>query len=189
MPSLGDNRLGPQVVPCFRCMFLLDMPSSSSPESSSVILTQLRHRRHWPSPREGNGSALSTSPPSASSGVHDVGASWFAFATACQVASLLGGSDRVAPAPETFTSGLPTCRSPFTLPGITTVASGHPPPAGLAPAGTATSIAATSLQWMPWPPLIGSPAVLHLHRYYGIVRLLACPCLRLRFPLAAGDSA
>ncbi len=31
------------------------------------------------------------------------------------------------------------------LPGITTVASGHPPPAGLAPAGTATSIAATPL--------------------------------------------
>ena len=59
MPLLGDNRLGPQVVPCFRCMFLLDMPSSRSPESSSVILTQSLHRRHWPSPRGGNGSALS----------------------------------------------------------------------------------------------------------------------------------
>src|ERR1700730_901525 len=62
MPSLGDNRLGPQVVPCFRCMFLLDMPSSRSPESSSVILTQSLHRRHWPSPRGGNGSALSIFP-------------------------------------------------------------------------------------------------------------------------------
>ena len=40
MPSLGVIRLGPQVVPCFRCMFLLDMPSSRSPESSSVILSQ-----------------------------------------------------------------------------------------------------------------------------------------------------
>jgi len=47
----------------------------------------------------------------------------------------------------------------------------------------------------PFPPVDavaaprGSPAVLHLHRYYGLVRLLVCPCLRLRFPLAAGDSA
>jgi hypothetical protein len=40
MPSLGVHRLGPQVVPCFRCRFLLDMPSSRSPESSSVILSQ-----------------------------------------------------------------------------------------------------------------------------------------------------
>jgi len=75
MPSLGVHRRGPQVVPCFHCMFLLDMPSSRSPESSSVLLTQLLlHRRHWPSPREGNGSALSISPPSASGGAGDVGA-------------------------------------------------------------------------------------------------------------------
>ena len=79
MPSLGVHRLGPQVVPCFRCMFLLDMPSSMSPESSSVILTQLHHRRHWPSPREGNGSALSISPPSASGGSTNFGASLVRF--------------------------------------------------------------------------------------------------------------
>jgi len=71
------------------------------------------------------------------SGLH-----WFAFATACRVASLLDGSDRVSPAAETFTSGLSTCRSPFTLPDITTVALGYTPPAGLSPAGTAASIAA-----------------------------------------------
>src|SRR5438034_9255590 len=34
-----------------------------------------------------------------------------------------------------------------------------------------------SLQWMPWPPLLGSPAVLHLHRYHGLVRLLICSSL------------
>ena len=45
----------------------------------------------------------------------------------------------------------------------------------------------------PFPPVdtvaapCGSPAVLHLHRYYGLVRLLACPCLRLRLPLATGS--
>src|SRR5262245_36936568 len=32
-----------------------------------------------------------------------------------------------------------------------------------------------SLQWMPWPPLTGSPAVLHLPQYYGVVRLLPDP--------------
>jgi hypothetical protein len=139
-------RLGRQVVPCFRCMFLLDMPSSRSPESSSVILTQSLHRRPWPSPRGGNGSALSILPTIRfKRGALISGFYGFAFATACQVASLLGGSDRVAPAPETFTPRLSTRRSPFALLGMTTVASGPLPPAGLAPAGTAVSIAATPL--------------------------------------------
>ena len=31
-----------------------------------------------------------------------------------------------------------------------------------------------SLRWVPWPPLRG-PAVPHLHRYYGVVRLLLHP--------------
>jgi len=34
-----------------------------------------------------------------------------------------------------------------------------------------------SLQWMPWPPLTGSPAVLHLPQYYGVVRLLPDPSM------------
>jgi len=50
MPSLGQIRLGPQVVPCFRCLFLPGMPSSTTPASSSVILTQLLYRQLWPSP-------------------------------------------------------------------------------------------------------------------------------------------
>jgi hypothetical protein len=33
-----------------------------------------------------------------------------------------------------------------------------------------------SLQWVPWPPLAG-PAVPHLHRYYGVIRLLHHPSL------------
>ena len=61
MPSLCHIGLGPPVVPCFRCAFLLGMPSSTTPQSSSVILTQfftdnmgLRH--------VAIGSALSTLP-------------------------------------------------------------------------------------------------------------------------------
>ena len=152
MPSLGNIRLGPQGVRCFRCAFLLDMPSSTIPESSSVILTQVPHRQHWPSPKRERLGALNAPTIRFGRG-QDFGASWFAIATAYRVASLLGGSDRVSPAPETFTSGLPACRSPFTLPDMTTVASGPSPPAGLAPAGTAVSIAA------PLQPCLFSPAV------------------------------
>ena len=61
MPSLGNIRLGPQVVPCFRCMFLLGMPSSMTPESSSSVLTQLLHRQHWPSPGRERLGALNAS--------------------------------------------------------------------------------------------------------------------------------
>ncbi len=87
-------------------------------------------------------SAFPTLPPSASSGAFISGLHWFTFATACRVASLLDGSDRVSPAAETCTSGLSTRRSPFASPGITTVALGQSPLAGLSPAGTAASIAA-----------------------------------------------
>ena len=60
---LGD----PRVVPCFHCMFLLDMSPSTTPGSSSAANTQfladnigLRHRL--------TGSALPSTPPSASGG-------------------------------------------------------------------------------------------------------------------------
>ncbi len=43
---LGD----PRVVPCFHCMFLLDMPSSTTTGSPSVAYAQFLHRRRWPSP-------------------------------------------------------------------------------------------------------------------------------------------
>src|SRR5260370_20304904 len=44
---LGD----PRVVPCFHCMFLLDMPSSTNKGSPSVAYAQFLRRRRWPSPR------------------------------------------------------------------------------------------------------------------------------------------
>ena len=68
------------------------------------------------------------------------------FATACRFACLPGGSDRALPQPtETFTPKLSTGRSPFPLSGITTVVTEQAPPAGLAPTGTSTSIAALSI--------------------------------------------
>src|SRR5207244_399856 len=43
---LGD----PRVVPCFRCAFLLGMPSSVTAGSSSAAPAQFLRRRRWPSP-------------------------------------------------------------------------------------------------------------------------------------------
>ena len=144
MPSLCHLGLGdPRVVPCFHCSFLPGMPSSTTPGSSPATYaptcatddTGLRLFR--------TSSAL----PTCSHHPFQVGPSisglhWFTFATACRVASLLDGSDRVSPAAETYTSGLSTRRSPFAPPDLTTVALGHFPLAGLSPAGTAASIAA-----------------------------------------------
>ena len=136
--GLGD----PRAVPCFHCSFLLGMPSSPTPGTSPATFTQLRRRRHWPSPLWNRLGAPKHSHHPFQVGASISGLHWFALATACRVASLLDGSDRVSPATETFTSGLSTCRSPFTLPDIATVALGCTPPAGLSPAGTAASIAA-----------------------------------------------
>jgi len=119
--GLGD----PRVVPCFHCSFLLDMPSSPTPGSSSQPFAQLRPRRHWPSPLQDKLGAPKCSHHPLPVGPSISGLRWFAFATACRVASLLGGSDRVSPAAETCTSGLSTRRSPFASPDMTTVAFGH----------------------------------------------------------------
>ncbi len=137
---LGD----PRVVPCFHCMFLLDMSPSTTPGSSSAAHTQfladnigLRHRL--------TGSALPSTPPSASGGFWYFVASLVRIATTCRVARLPW---RIRPGisrpTEAFTPGLPSGRSPSPTPGITTVVTGQSPPAGLSPAGTAASIAALS---------------------------------------------
>ena len=86
--------------------------------------------------------------------------SWFAPLRPVGWLASLDGSDqtRVWP-PETCTTGLPTGRSPFPPPAMTTVATGQAPPAGLAPAGTSVSIAAPPTPQMgpyhrssaPWP--------------------------------------
>ena len=69
--------------------------------------------------------------------------SWFTPLRPADWLASLDGSDQArARPPETCTLGLPTGRSPFPPPSMTTVATGQAPPAGLTPAGTSTSIAA-----------------------------------------------
>ena len=66
------------------------------------------------------------------------------------------------------------------LPGITTVASGHPPPAGLAPAGTATSIAATPFPGLSWrDPTLSLPICPHV---LGPLPRLPPRCIRSFLP-------
>src|SRR5947208_76441 len=77
-------------------MFLLDMSPSTTPGSSSAANTQfladnigLRHRL--------TGSALPSTPPSASGGLWYFVASLVRIATTCRVARLLGASDQEFP--------------------------------------------------------------------------------------------
>src|SRR6267378_3980134 len=134
---LGD----PRVVPCFRCLFLLDMSSSSTPGSSSAAFTQFLCRRRRPSPFP-NGFGTPKYPTIRFKWAMAFGALPVHIATTCRVARLPW---RIRPVPrptEAFTPGLPSGWSPFPMPGITTVATGQAPPTGLAPAGTTASIAA-----------------------------------------------
>jgi hypothetical protein len=135
---LGD----PQLAPCFPCSFLIDMPPSTIPGSPSAAFAQffadstgLRHNI--------SDSALPFIPSSASDGKRFRGFPDSLSATACRFARLPGGSDRAFPQPtETFTPELSAGRSPFLLSSITKVATEQASPAGLAPTGTSTSIAA-----------------------------------------------
>jgi hypothetical protein len=119
---LGDRR----VVPCFPCMFRLDMPPSTTPGSSPAANAQLLDRRHWPS-HDPNLFGTPELPQSASRGPAISGLHRFALAAACRLACLpwrIRPGIRSQPT-ETFTPGLPTSRSPFSSPGITTMAAGR----------------------------------------------------------------
>ena len=94
-------------------------------------------------------SALPSDPQSASRGAAFSRLSWFAPLQPVGWLASLDGSDHArAWPPETFTPGLPTGRSPFPPPSMTTVATGQFPPAGLTPAGTSGSIAAPPTKQM-----------------------------------------
>src|SRR6266850_2780335 len=45
-----------------------------------------------------------------------------------------------------------------------------------------------SLQWVPWPPLAGAPAVPHPHRYYEVLRLLSIHPVASSLPWRFGTS-
>src|SRR3954451_11313260 len=104
--------------------FRPDMPSSLTPGSSRIACVQLRDADAGLR-RDPSGSALPTLPQSVSRGARLSRLHWFAFATACQVARPPG---RIGPGfpgpPGTFTSRLPTGRSPFPPLDMTTTATG-----------------------------------------------------------------
>ena len=118
------ERLGdPRAVPGFHCTFHLDMPSPRTPGSSTSISSRQRCR-HRPSP---NSDRLGTPKIPAirfAQGVNFVAYTVHTFATACQVAC---PPVRIQPASRpsgTFTTRLPTGRSPFPLLVTTTTATG-----------------------------------------------------------------
>src|SRR3954451_6929408 len=121
--------------------FRPDMPSSLTPGSSDIACVQFTRCRHGLR-RDLNGSALPTLPQSVSRGTRFSRLHWFAFATACQVARPLDGSDRVSPATGGFY--IQASGGAVSLPaaGYDYNSLWTPLLAGLSPAGMAASLAA-----------------------------------------------
>jgi hypothetical protein len=135
---LGD----PRVVPCFRCMFLLDMSPSMTPGSSSAARTQFLADDLGLRPLV-TGSALPSTPTIRFRWAWDFVATLVCIATTCRVARLPWRiRPEISRPTEAFTPGLPSGWSPSPTPGITTVVTGQSPPTGLTPVGTSASIAA-----------------------------------------------
>ena len=110
MPSLCTLRLGDlRVVPRFRCPSFLTCRPLRPRGDRNRLVPDLRFR-HRPSPcYERLGSP--DYPAICFTQGQLFGASWFAFAAACQVARPCADLTRVLPASGTFTSRLPTSRS------------------------------------------------------------------------------
>jgi hypothetical protein len=118
------ERLGdPRAVPGFHCAFHPDMPSPETPGSSTSNSSRQRCR-HRPSPSSDRLGTPKIPAIRFAQGVHFVAYTVHTFATACQVAC---PPVRIRPASRpsgTFTTRLPTGRSPFPLLVITTTATG-----------------------------------------------------------------
>ena len=119
---LGD----PRVVPCFRCLLLLDMPPSETSGSPSGARAQF-----FPDGiglnRVSIGSALPNTPVIRFRRARHFAASLrFAFATACRVVGPLDGSDRASAQPQgLLLPSFRSSRSPSSSSGIATVVSEH----------------------------------------------------------------
>jgi hypothetical protein len=109
------------VVPGFHCSSLPGMPPSPTPGSPTSI-----SRTSMPTSPSPNDHRLGTPvlPQSVPRGQSISWLHWFTYATACQVARPLYGSDRIAQPSGTFTSRLSTDWSPSPLLDITTTATG-----------------------------------------------------------------
>ena len=140
---LGD----PRVVPCFRCAFLLGMPSSSTTGNPLVAFTQFFTNgiglRQGP-----NGSAL----PSFAiirfrwtEGFRGFTGSLLLLLLLRPVELLVFLADLTGASPSQprlLLPSFPSSRSPFSRSDMTTVATEQFPPMGLPPIGTSASIAA-----------------------------------------------
>ena len=136
---LGD----PRVVPCFRCSFLLDMPPSTTAGSSLAACAQFLRQRYWPSPEtERLGTPKVPHHPLPMGRIFAASLVRYSLRPVKLLAPLADPTGYFAQPSEAFTPGLSSSRSPFSPPGITTVATEQAPPTGLSPAGTTTSIAA-----------------------------------------------
>ena len=147
--AVRERRGDLRVVPSFRCTFLPDMPSSSTPGSSDIHKFQIGCR-HWPSP---NVDRLGT-PKTHANPFHAGGRiSWLIrFAHCCGLPGCLpplNGSDRITPTIGDFyfwaSNGsvtLPASRYDYN-------SDWTPLLAGLSPAGMAASLAARSFATKP----------------------------------------
>ena len=140
--AVRERLSDPRVVPGFRWLFRLDMPSSMTPGSSIIVVVQfsdvdigLR--------RDLSGSALPKFPQSASRGARISGLPGLRYVAACQVARPPVTDRTGSPQHQrAFTSRLSADRSPSLPLDITTAWTGLLVLAGLSPAGIAASLAA-----------------------------------------------
>jgi len=120
------------VVPCFRCSFLLDMSSSTTPESPSAAYAQFLRRRHWPSTISHDFGTLD-SPTIHFRWVHLFGLSvrlCYNLSSCLPLWWIRPGS---RPADRDFYFRASDGLSPFPSPDMTTVATGQVPPRDFRP--------------------------------------------------------
>ena len=131
------------MVPGFRCSFLPGVPSSLTSGSSIIVNPELRCRHGLR--RDLSGSALPSVPAIRFTRARDFGASWFAFATACQVARppVRIRLDRPAIGGFYFQAFNGSVSLPVA--GYDYNSDWTPLLAGLSPAGMAASLAARSI--------------------------------------------
>jgi hypothetical protein len=143
MPSLCWCLGDPRAVPCFRCPFLLGMPSSTATGSPSAALTQ-SFTDDMGLRLEPNGTALPRLPIIRFRRAE--GFRGFTGSLSLRPVELLvslADLTRVPPSQRRLLlPSFPTGRSPFPRSDITTVATEQTPPMGLSPIGTSASIAA-----------------------------------------------
>ncbi len=165
---LGD----PREVPCFRCAFLLGMPSSWTPGSSSAAYAQF-FANDISLRQTTTGSALPNVPIIRFRRAE--GFRGFSGSLSLRPVELLVPlADLARPTPSQrglLLPSFPPGRSPFPRSDMTTVVTGQSPRMGLSPIGTSARIAARSPSLHALRRGVTSTLVRALRRYYTTVRL------------------